>query len=156
MKKKTDTIAYRLYKARKDKHLTQNKLAELCEISRQTIYEYEKGLYIPKLDNAGKLSSVLGIGLDYLCFGEQKLIVHSETYSNTYKEIMKSYLHIKDSLNTESYIEDDKLHIIINDKDFIKLYSHIENVYKLIGSISEDTYKAALEDLYKTFDYKVK
>lgn len=156
MKQTENTIAYRLYKARKDKHLTQYQLAALCSISRQTIYEYEKGLYIPKLDNAGKLAEVLGVSLDYLCFGEKKVVIHSETFSHTYKELMKSYIHIKDSLNTSSYIENNKLHIIVEDPDFIKLYTHIENIYTIADSISEETYKSAINDLFKTFDYPIK
>ena len=156
MKTQENTIAYRLYKARKDKHLTQHELANLCEVSRQTIYEYEKGIYIPKLDNAGKLAQVLGVTLDYLCYGEKKIVVHSETFDQTYKELMKSYLHIKESIETESYIENDKLHILISDSNFIKLYSHIDNIYKLADSISKETYQAALNDLFLTFDYSIK
>ena len=70
MNETNNTIAYRLRQARKAKKLTQDELAELCGISRQTIFEYEKGIYYPNVIIAYKLANELGVSVEYLVTGK--------------------------------------------------------------------------------------
>lgn len=51
----------KLKKFRKDKKLTQTKLAELCGISRNSIVNWETGKSTPKVGDIEKISLVLGI-----------------------------------------------------------------------------------------------
>ena len=51
---------------RKKQHLTQESLAELVGVTRQTIAKWESGESIPDLDLAGKLADALDVGLDDL------------------------------------------------------------------------------------------
>jgi len=44
---------------RKEKKLTQGKLAELLEVSRQTVISIESGRYDPSLPLAFKISAIL-------------------------------------------------------------------------------------------------
>lgn len=52
-------IKNRVYEIRRKHQLTQQELAELVGVSRQTIIALEKGSYNPSLELALKLSKVL-------------------------------------------------------------------------------------------------
>ena len=51
---------------RKKRNLTQESLAELVGVTRQTIAKWESGESVPDLSLAGKLASVLDVALDEL------------------------------------------------------------------------------------------
>lgn len=51
-------------------HLTQQDLADLIGVSRQTIYAIEKGEYNPTLDLCIKLCKVFNVTLDQLFWEE--------------------------------------------------------------------------------------
>ena len=51
---------------RKKRNLTQESLAELIGVTRQTIAKWESGESVPDLSLAGKLASVLDVALDEL------------------------------------------------------------------------------------------
>ena len=51
---------------RKKRNLTQEALAELVGVTRQTIAKWESGESVPDLSLAGKLASVLDVALDDL------------------------------------------------------------------------------------------
>lgn len=152
MNETNNTIAYRLRQARKAKKLTQDELAELCGISRQTIFEYEKGIYIPKLDNAGKLSLALGISLDYICFG----IPSDSNYSQTYKNLMTSFLHLCNAKIFDIKVSDNLISISTTDPNFISFYIKLNNVFSLEDSLTVETYNKSLNDLLSSFDYSIK
>lgn len=157
MENANDIIANRLRRTRKAKKLTQEELAKACDISRQTIYEYEKGLYVPKLDNAGKLANVLGVSLDYLCYGkEQEPIYLEKPYLMTYKDLMRSFLHlIKSNIFETEYI-DGSLNLSTTEKDFMAIYAQIENLNAIRDSLSKETYEAVISDILHKSDYSVK
>lgn len=51
---------------RTEKGLSQERLAELLNVSRQTISRWESGETLPSADNLMRLSRVLGVSVDYL------------------------------------------------------------------------------------------
>jgi len=51
---------------RKEKKLSQEDLAELCQVSRQTINAIENNKYDPTLELAFKLATSLGVTVDQL------------------------------------------------------------------------------------------
>lgn len=55
-----------IYKFRKEKNLSQEKLAELLEVSRQSISKWETNTSIPELDKLVKMSEIFGVSLDEL------------------------------------------------------------------------------------------
>ncbi len=59
-------ITLHLKQIRTDKGITQEELANLCEVSRQTIISLENGTYNPSLLLAFKISHVLNISLTNL------------------------------------------------------------------------------------------
>lgn len=58
---------------REKKNLSQGKLAELCNVSRQTINAIENNKYDPTLQLAFDLARNLGITVDELFFGGKEV-----------------------------------------------------------------------------------
>lgn len=61
-----DKFGERLKQAREKKGIKAYILADLCDIPRSLVYDYETGKRIPLLDNAASMSECLGVSLDYL------------------------------------------------------------------------------------------
>ena len=59
-------IGKNLQKLRKQNELTQEALAELVGVARQTIAKWETGESVPDLEMAGKLAAALKVSLDDL------------------------------------------------------------------------------------------
>ncbi len=64
-------LGIRIKQCRKSQNLTQEKLAELIDVSPHYIYEIEKGLKCMSLPTLIDISYILNISTDYLLFGEQ-------------------------------------------------------------------------------------
>lgn len=63
-------LGIRIKQCRKSRQLTQEKLAELVDVSPHYIYEIEKGMKCMSLSTLIDISSALDISTDYLLFGE--------------------------------------------------------------------------------------
>lgn len=64
-------IGLRLYTKRREKGYTQEKLAELTEITPQTISYAEQGRKAMRAENIVKVCNALGISSDYLLMGKE-------------------------------------------------------------------------------------
>lgn len=62
----------RIKEYREKKNLSQGKVADLCNVSRQTINAIENDKYDPSLQLAFDLASVLGVKVDELFIRERK------------------------------------------------------------------------------------
>lgn len=51
---------------RREKNLSQEQLAEICEVSRQTVSKWESGIMMPEMDKLVLLSDFFDVSLDYL------------------------------------------------------------------------------------------
>lgn len=60
------SFAENLKQSRNEKHLTQEKLAELLKITRQTVSKWEQGVGYPETEKLIKLAQVLNTSLDWL------------------------------------------------------------------------------------------
>ena len=59
-----DTIGCRIKEARKKKGITQDRLAEVCGISRVMVARYETDSNMPQVDTLKKIADVLGVSVD--------------------------------------------------------------------------------------------
>ena len=66
-------LGERIYRLRTEKKLSQNDLAELLNVSRQSISKWENNNTMPDLEKAVKLSEILGVTLDELVKGRDGL-----------------------------------------------------------------------------------
>lgn len=55
-----------LKQSRNEKHLTQERLAELLDVSRQAVSKWEQGVGYPETDKLIVLAKVLRVSLDWL------------------------------------------------------------------------------------------
>lgn len=85
------TIGKMIVKLRKEKKISQEKLAELLGISRQTLSNYENDITSPDLEQATKLCQIFDISLDLLV-GNNTL---SSKISSTERIIKKQYKDMK-------------------------------------------------------------
>ncbi len=60
----------KLYKLRKEKNMSQGELADLLEVSRQSVSKWENNTAVPDLQRMVRLSEIFEVSLDYLIKGE--------------------------------------------------------------------------------------
>lgn len=99
MEKELDYVALgtRIRKARKEHHVTQEKLGEICELSTAHIGHIERGTRIPSLDTLFRISQALNVSIDYLIFDsvaldENLLINLNSILQNKDKRKVKTFL----------------------------------------------------------------
>lgn len=63
----------RIKKYRERKGISQGKLADLCNVSRQTINAIENNKYDPSLQLAFDLAKTLGVTVDHLFLTEEEI-----------------------------------------------------------------------------------
>lgn len=63
-------IGERLQQLRKEKGISQEKLAEQLHVTRQAVSKWETGQSYPDLDNLGALCKLYGVTADYILRGE--------------------------------------------------------------------------------------
>ena len=90
-----EQIGMRIKACRKQKHLTQEKLAECLDVSSHYIYELERGVKTMSLYTLNDLSTCLEVSSDYLLYGKDN------TDSNPIPEDALSVM-IKDLHNSAS------------------------------------------------------
>ena len=61
-----------IYKLRTEKQMSQGELAELLEVSRQSISKWENNSAVPELEKLIRLSEIFAVSLDELVKGEEK------------------------------------------------------------------------------------
>lgn len=76
-------LGERIRNARKQKHLTQEKLAEKCDLSTAYIGHIERGTRSLSIETLIKLSSVLNVSTDYLLLGINNNPINLENIINS-------------------------------------------------------------------------
>ena len=64
-------LAERIYSLRKERGLSQERLAEAVGVSRQTVSKWERGAAEPALEKLRALAEVFGVSLDSLAGGAE-------------------------------------------------------------------------------------
>lgn len=86
-------IGLRIKKQRQNYGYTIDKLVEILsndyyiEIDEKSIRRYEKGEFMPKIDNLIALSEIFGVSLDYLVFGKQTSNDNSFLWTDAFKRL---------------------------------------------------------------------
>jgi putative transcriptional regulator len=62
----------RIQELRKEKRMTQEELAELCEVTRQTIISLESGRYNPSIFLAYKIAVIFGLSIEQVFIFEEE------------------------------------------------------------------------------------
>ena len=64
-------LGEKIYQYRSAKNLSQGDLADMLEVSRQSVSKWENGAATPDLDKIIKLSEIFGVTIDELVKGEE-------------------------------------------------------------------------------------
>ena len=67
-------LGRRIAKIRKEHDLTQERLAEICSVTRQTISNWENGKSYPDLETLVLISDTFDVSLDALLKGDRKMV----------------------------------------------------------------------------------
>ena len=67
-------LGKRIAEIRKDRGLTQEELAELCSVTRQTISNWENGKSYPDLETLVLISDTFDVSLDAILKGDRKMV----------------------------------------------------------------------------------
>lgn len=82
-------IGKKLKSARNDNHLTQEKVADLMQVSRQTISNWENGKSYPDVISVITLSDLYHVSLDVLLKEDVEMIQHIEESTDIVKSNKK-------------------------------------------------------------------
>lgn len=82
-------IGAKLKDARMRAGMTQEKVAEEIQVTRQTISNWENEKSFPDIVSVIRLSSLYGISLDQLLKGDEEMIEHLEKSTNIVKSNQK-------------------------------------------------------------------
>ncbi|MDE6869404.1 MAG: helix-turn-helix domain-containing protein [Clostridia bacterium] len=66
------TLGERLYQLRKQKYISQDELANIMDVSRQSISKWELDQTYPDIENLVRLARYFDVSVDYLVTGEEK------------------------------------------------------------------------------------
>ena len=67
-------LGKRILEIRKENDLTQDELAEICNVTRQTISNWENGKSYPDIDTLVLLSDSFGVSLDAMLKGDREMV----------------------------------------------------------------------------------
>ena len=101
-------LADKIIKLRKQRGWSQEQLAEMLNVSRQSVSKWEGGLSIPDLDKIIKMSSLFGVSTDYLLKDEVEEIQPAATEKNEADGLVISmeeavrFMDIKEKLSSKS------------------------------------------------------
>lgn len=70
-------IGLRIAQRRKELNLTQERVADLMDVSVQMVSNLERGVKAIKIDNLIKISEILGISTDYILTGKHTFNDHN-------------------------------------------------------------------------------
>ena len=82
-------IGSKIKNARLEKKLTQEQVAELLGVSRQTISNWENAKSYPDIISVIALSDLYSISLDDLLKGDREMMEHLEECTNVVKSMQK-------------------------------------------------------------------
>lgn len=103
------TFGETLKQLRKKSNLTIEELAKEIGISKQSIIDYESDTTFPKIDILKKISHHFNVSLDYLVYGENRMMINSVEEGNIKSALIalgtmlnNSLLEIKTPINNSS------------------------------------------------------
>ena len=86
------TLGKNIQNLRKQKHMTQEELAQLLNVTRQTISKWESNYNEPDIKTLKKLACIFEITVDELIFDHEEIIEENivEDKNELTKEILKT------------------------------------------------------------------
>lgn len=139
----------RLYQTRKKKKVTQTELAKACNVSRQTISNYENGKYFPKTEVLFLLADYLHVDFSYLMEGKEKK-------EATYDDLMTYFLYLVESELFMIKATNKEIIMITNHKIFMELYQKLQICRKIYNDIPLTVFQKIQKEILLKYHYPLK
>ncbi len=123
------SFAERIRFARKERGLSQEEVAEILEVSRQSVTKWETGISFPEIKTLLRLASLLEKGLDWLLYDEK--------FDGQESFAVREYAPSKE----RPHIPDRKTLNDIMKKDLIAEILNVLQGYELIREIKTDEFE---------------
>ena len=94
-----DSIGNRLFELRKKQGITQEKLAEQLNVSRQSVSNWELDKSLPDTDKLFVLAQIYDVSLDYIAYGNENTI--DDTQKQAYEKSLISGTETDNYYNAE-------------------------------------------------------
>lgn len=133
------TFSNNLVKYRKLSGLTQENIAQLCNVSRQAVTKWESGTCLPDVYTIDKIAKCIGITLEELIYNKDENAL-SKIWNST-KEKIKERME-DSSFQFELYIN--RLELIHEFQEDRKIFLRCKN--ELMKNIVECEYMDVIED----------
>ena len=99
------TLGEMIEELRKDKGLQQKDLADLLNVSRSTISNYESDIHCPDIDRLIKLADIFGVSVDYI-IGRMRFDFDLKKLNKGFVKIGKKEIITDDLLNDITKLSD--------------------------------------------------
>lgn len=107
-------LSDKIMELRKSKGMTQEELAALCNVSRQSISKWEADIALPELDKLLILSETFGVSLDVLVKDELELNGIKEVHTCGDNALGKKKTEVFEGTLVKESIEDDSILDLLN------------------------------------------
>ena len=142
------SIGENIRKIRKQKGLTQKKLAELSGLNEVTIRSYELGKFKPKIETIQRIANALDVTIGDLDDGYMEMKAQNEKAHNLLYQLqyLLKDIQTSDKTDNEKLIETEKIESLIHDtQNLIRIINYVMKADKEVKSIKEEIYQSKLE-----------
>lgn len=160
------TFSEQLNKYRKEAKMTQEELAEKCDVTRQAVAKWESGESIPDVYKISQIAGIFNISLEKLVWGEDKDGSAKVIAKDIYMQFIENLEELKYVMKSSSYSTKPsnatklrttikKARVVFPKRIVDELYALTEDFGIYSGSIIEkEVYKDYFRDETKTTHQK--
>ena len=107
-------LSEKIIELRKSAGMTQEELAELCNVTRQSISKWEADIALPELEKLLILSETFGVSVDVLVKDELELNYVKEVHSCGDNALSKKKTEVYEGTLVKESVEDDSILDLLN------------------------------------------
>ena len=131
-------IGERIRKLRRNKELTQQQLADLCCLSKNSIIRYEKGKSYPTEANLFKLSRVLDTQIEYLKCESNIHHKNYKSFDGLSNNAISTLEKMRDSDSIEEKHAMDMINILLDINNYNDVVHYFNNIFLFMYAENQD------------------
>lgn len=134
------TFGERLYSLRTNKNISQEELAELLDVSRQSISKWENDKAYPEMTRLLFMSDLFDVSLDYLMRGVEEKKEDENTTSYKAKNMVMTWNSFVSNLSAKQRKLLKLLYILLICASLAVIFSFMYGAGYVIGELVENIY----------------
>lgn len=145
-------LGVRIYTLRKEKGLSQEQLANMLNVSRQSISKWELNESKPELVNIVELSKIFNVSTDYLLTNTDEPIIRDQT-SSTYNSVKLNRYKLTVIISIVILLLAIPLYLLINVNIYLGIVSSLVFIALsiIVYIVSNMLYKENIEENYSVY-----